>query len=285
MDDVVEGGMRKGIEEALTKAEKRKKQQDEEMNIVRPAFTTEKLKPKKEQKTQKKEAPKAKVQDEDIELSDKRFDDWEFPSFDCLDDARSEVMVNDKTLQDQARLIEQKLKQFDITVTVREAHPGPTVTQFALEPSEGIKLSRIANLKSDLALALAAPSLRIEAPIPGRSLVGIEMPNAKRTTVHLRELLESPEFRQSESPLTLPFGRNVSGGAVVEDLTEMPHLMLAGATGSGKSVCMNTFLLSLLYQNAPHELKLILIDPPAGLPHTLAGFAHHFQCQQCILSK
>jgi len=185
-------------------------------------------------------------------------------------------MVDDETLKKQAALIEEKLKEFDVAVTVREAHPGPTVTQFALEPSEGVKLSRIANLKNDLALALAAPSLRIEAPIPGKSLVGIEMPNIKRTTVHLREILESPEFRESESSLSLPFGRDVSGKAVVYDLADMPHLLIAGATGSGKSVCMNTFLISLLYQNAPHELKFILIDPKRvelslydGIPHLL----------------
>ena len=173
-------------------------------------------------------------------------------------------------------MIEQKLKEFDVEVTVRDAHPGPTVTQFTLQPAEGVKLSRIANLKNDLALALAAPSLRIEAPIPGKSLVGIEMPNPKRTTVHLRELLESPEFQNSTSPLTLPLGRDVSGNAVVEELAEMPHLMIAGATGAGKSVCMNTFLLSLLYQNAPHDLKLILVDPKRvemalyeGIPHLL----------------
>ena len=194
-------------------------------------------------------------------MQDTRFEDWEFPPLDCLDDTRSQVMVDDATLKKQAALIEEKLKEFDVVVSVREAHPGPTVTQFALEPAEGVKLSRIGNLKNDLALALAAPSLRIEAPIPGKSLVGIEMPNEKRTTVHLREILESPEFREAESPLSLPFGRDVSGKAVIYDLADMPHLLIAGATGSGKSVCMNTFLTSLLYQNAPHELKFILVDP------------------------
>ena len=159
---------------------------------------------------------------------------------------------------------------------MRDAHPGPTVTQFTLKPAEGVKLSKIAALKDDLALALAAPSLRIEAPIPGKSLVGIEMPNTERTLVHLREIMESPEFTESESPLTLPLGRDVSGNAVVAALNEMPHLLIAGATGSGKSVCMNAFLTSLLFQNAPHELKLILIDPKRvelmpydGIPHLL----------------
>lgn len=275
--DVIEKGMRKGEEESG----RGKKKKQEDMNIVRPVFdsngSTKKKKRDKVAATVMKEKAKITQDDESGEMGeDTHFDDWEFPSMDCLDSGISKVMVSDEMLQKQARMIEEKLKEFDVEVKVREAHPGPTVTQFALEPAEGVKLSRIANLKSDLALALAAPSLRIEAPIPGKSLVGIEMPNAKRTTVHLRELLESPEFRQTESPLSLPFGRDVSGRAIVHDLAEMPHLLIAGATGSGKSVCMNTFLLSLLYQNAPHELKFILVDPKrveltlySGIPHLL----------------
>ena len=277
-EDVVEKGMKEVVGEE--QKQKGKKEKDESMNIVRPAFVTEEIVKKKvkdeELKERVKKAKQVAKGEEEMEMQDKRFEDWEFPSLDCLDPSRSEVMVDDKTLQAQASLIELKLKQFDIEVRLKEAHPGPTVTQFALEPAEGVKLSRIAALKSDLALALAAPSLRIEAPIPGRALVGIEMPNEKRTIVHLRELLESPEFRESESPLSLPFGRDVSGNAIVEDLAEMPHLLIAGATGSGKSVCMNTFLLSLLYQNAPHELKFILVDPKRveltlydGIPHLL----------------
>lgn len=275
-EDLIEEGMHHGDQESATNKRGRKKEMEKDLEIVRPSFVKEKSEKGAKVVNEKKESNKKKEGDDGIEMKDTRFEDWEFPSFDCLDDARSEVMVDDKTLEAQARLIEEKLKEFDIAVTVREAHPGPTVTQFALEPSEGVKLSRIANLKNDLALALAAPSLRIEAPIPGKALVGIEMPNSKRTTVHLRELLESTEFRQSESSLSLPFGRDVSGKAIVEDLAEMPHLLIAGATGSGKSVCMNTFLLSLLYQNAPHELKFILIDPKRveltlydGIPHLL----------------
>ena len=284
--DAIEKGMKKGDAEAEAgrKGKGRKAEEEEaEINIVRPAFVQEKLTGKNGKKAsaplmaeKAKVIPRATSEDEDIGMQDTRFENWEFPSLDCLDDSRSEVMVDDATLKKQAQLIEEKLKEFDVVVTVREAHPGPTVTQFALEPSEGVKLSRIANLKNDLALALAAPSLRIEAPIPGKSLVGIEMPNEKRTTVHLREILESPEFREAESPLSLPFGRDVSGKAVIYDLADMPHLLIAGATGSGKSVCMNTFLTSLLYQNAPHELKFILVDPKRvelslydGIPHLL----------------
>ncbi len=237
-----------------------------ELNIVRPVFATkEPLKP----------AIKAK-RDDVLQMHDTRFEEWTFPAYDLLDPAQSELTVDDKHLTAQAKLIEEKLKEFEIDVAVRDAHPGPTVTQFTLKPAEGVKISRIENLKDDLALALAASSLRIEAPIPGKSLVGIEMPNPIRTTVHLREILESPEFVQSGSNLTLPLGRDVAGSAMVTPLDDMPHLLIAGATGSGKSVCMNTFLTALLFQNAPDQLKFILIDPKRvelmpydGIPHLL----------------
>ncbi len=244
-------------------------QDQPELNIVRPIFAQSSVK----DRTQKILSKKVK---DTLQMKDTRFEEWTFPPYDLLDGSHSELKVDDAELKSQAKLIEEKLEEFDIDVTMRDAHPGPTVTQFTLKPAEGVKLSKIAALKDDLALALAAPSLRIEAPIPGKSLVGIEMPNTERTLVHLREIMESPEFTESESPLTLPLGRDVSGNAVVAALNEMPHLLIAGATGSGKSVCMNAFLTSLLFQNAPHELKLILIDPKRvelmpydGIPHLL----------------
>lgn len=244
-------------------------EEEPELNIIRPAFA------KKIAKEKANKNVKEKIQDT-LKMQDTRFEEWTFPSFDLLDTSHSELTVDDEELKKQARLIEEKLEEFEIEVTVRDARPGPTVTQFTLEPSEGVKLSRIGNLKDDLALALAAPSLRIEAPIPGKALVGIEMPNSKRTLVHLKEILESPEFTQSESSLTLPLGRDVSGEAIVANLADMPHLLVAGATGSGKSVCMNTFLAALLFQNAPHELKFIMVDPKRvelvpfdGIPHLL----------------
>jgi S-DNA-T family DNA segregation ATPase FtsK/SpoIIIE len=243
-----------------------------ELNIVRPAFARVSL--KKSEKAIKEAA--AKKASQAIEMIDKRFEEWTFPTYDLLEDAQSVLLVDDDELKKQAKQIEEKLREFEIEVTMKDARPGPTVTQFTLEPAEGVRLSRIGALKDDLALALSAPSLRIEAPIPGKGLVGIEMPNAKRSIVHLREILESPSFVQSESSLTLPLGRDVSGEATIANLETMPHLLIAGATGSGKSVCMNTFLTSLLYQNAPHELKLILIDPKRvelmpydGIPHLL----------------
>lgn len=249
-----------------------------DLNIVRPAFAVE-----EEEKT---EAPSGKALAQAmgkkaasknlLEMKDTRFEEWKFPELDLLENKRSELTVNDEELKMQAARIKEKLAEFDVDVTMKDAHPGPTVTQFTLQPAEGIKLSKIENLKNDLALALAAQSLRIEAPIPGKALVGIEMPNEKRSTVYLREMLESQQFKQSESPLSIPLGRGVSGDAIIATIEEMPHLLIAGATGAGKSVAMNTFLLSLLFQNAPHELKFILIDPKRvelmpynGIPHLL----------------
>ncbi len=264
-------------EETTTTDPVEQEQEPPELNIVRPAFAQSVLqehaeKVLQEQLRTRTHAKAAQV----LEMRDTRYEEWTFPTYDLLEAAQSTLAINDDELKRQARLIEEKLREFEIDVTVRDAHPGPTVTQFTVQPAEGVKLSRIGNLKDDLSLALAAQSLRIEAPIPGKSLVGIEMPNSVRTTVHLKEILESPAFAQSSSPLTLPLGRDVSGDAIVANLDAMPHLLIAGATGSGKSVCMNTFLVALLFQNAPHELKFILIDPKRvelmpydGIPHLL----------------
>lgn len=247
--------------------------EETELNIVRPDFA-QNLAKNKAEKLIKEKLKKKRL--DVLEMKDTRFEEWTFPGVDLLDDSASKLTVNDDELKRQAKRIEEKLEEFNIEVKVRDARPGPTVTQFTLQPAEGVKLSSIANLKDDLALALAAPSLRIEAPIPGKSLVGIEMPNSERTIVHLREILESPVFHENDSTLSLPLGRDVSGEAYVASLEDMPHLLIAGATGSGKSVCMNVFLTSLLYQNAPHELKFILIDPKRvelmpynGIPHLL----------------
>jgi DNA segregation ATPase FtsK/SpoIIIE, S-DNA-T family len=203
--------------------------------------------------------------------------EWEFPSLDLLKDGDSNVQIDDKILVDSASKIKQKLKQFGIEVAMHEVNVGPTVVQYTLKPHEGVKLSKITTLKSDIAMALAAERVRIEAPIPGKALVGIEVPNGYRATVFLREILESEEFKGAKSKLTLPLGRDVSGKPIIANLELMPHLLIAGATGSGKSVCMNTFLTSLLYQNSPQDLKMILIDPKRvelnsynSIPHLLS---------------
>lgn len=220
-------------------------------------------------------------QDNDSEENvtlEEEFANWEFPSFELLDTESSKVFLDDKLLKANAEKIKSKLKQFDIAVTMSDVHVGPTVVQYTLKPSEGVKLSKITNLKNDLALALAAKSIRIEAPIPGKALVGIELPSEQRMTVRLREMLESEEYTKvaEQNKLTFPLGRDVSGKPIMAELSEMPHLLIAGATGAGKSVAINTFLVSLLYQNSPADLKFIMIDPKQvelkdynGIPHLL----------------
>ncbi len=220
---------------------------------------------------QKKPIPVTKPKVEEVDYSD-----WELPSLDLLNKANSQVFASDKVLKINAEKIREKLGQFGIDVTMRDVNIGPSVMQYTLKPHEGVKLTKITALKNDIALALAAKSIRIEAPIPGKALVGIEVPNEKRMVVRLRELLEGEEFNSVSSKLTVTIGRDVSGQPVVDDLAAMPHILIAGATGSGKSVGMNAFLLSLLYQHSPQDLKFIIIYPKRvdltaynGIPHLL----------------
>jgi DNA segregation ATPase FtsK/SpoIIIE, S-DNA-T family len=176
-----------------------------------------------------------------------------------------------------ANIIKRTLKNFGIDVEMDEISIGPSVTRYALKPAEGIKLSRIVALNNDLSLALAAHPLRIEAPIPGRSLVGIEIPNTSRTTVGLGTLLSSKEFQESTKPLTISLGRGISGKSEFADLAKIPHLLIAGSTGSGKSVTIHTLINSLLFRNSPEQMRFIMIDPKRveltlynGIPHLLS---------------
>jgi S-DNA-T family DNA segregation ATPase FtsK/SpoIIIE len=176
-----------------------------------------------------------------------------------------------------SRILEKKLLDFGVQGRVVTVHPGPVVTMYEFEPASGIKVNRIVNLADDLALALRALSVRIIAPLPGKSVVGIEVPNAEREVVYLREILESEAFRASPSPLTLTLGKDIFGNPVQADLARMPHLLVAGATGTGKSVFLNSLLCSFLFRTTPAELKLLLIDPKLlelsvyeGIPHLIA---------------
>lgn len=176
-----------------------------------------------------------------------------------------------------ANIIKRTFQNFGIEVEMGEVNVGPTITQFTLKPAEGVKLSRILALNNDLSLALAVHPIRIEAPIPGRSLVGIEIPNKGFTLVRLKNLLDSKGFKERSTNLTLCLGRDVSGAGIYANLARMPHLMIAGSTGSGKTIALNVVILSLLYQNSPDMLKFILIDPKrvefpvyADIPHLLA---------------
>ncbi|MBI1908317.1 DNA translocase FtsK 4TM domain-containing protein [Candidatus Uhrbacteria bacterium] len=194
--------------------------------------------------------------------------------FDLLDDRSSDAKAGD--IERNKEIIVKTFSQFNIPVEMSEVKVGPTVSQYALRPAQGVKLARIVALQNDLALALAAHPIRIEAPIPGKSLVGIEVPNQTIGRVCLRELLESKEFQHRKTSFTAPIGKDISGGTQLLSVDKAPHMLVAGATGSGKSVCLNTIIISLLYQNGPDDLKLIMVDPKrvelgvyGGIPHLL----------------
>jgi S-DNA-T family DNA segregation ATPase FtsK/SpoIIIE len=194
-----------------------------------------------------------------IPLSHPPISDYKFPPLELLEKDKGSPSSGD--IRINAGIIQKTLENFGIEVEMGEVNIGPTVTQYTLRPASGIKLSSITALHRDLSLALAAHPIRIEAPIPGRSLVGIEVPNKAVTLVRLRNLLEGIDLRKDLSRLNLALGRDVAGNPVWADLSRMPHLLIAGATGSGKSICINSTILTLLYQKTPEELKFILVDP------------------------
>lgn len=200
-----------------------------------------------------------KVEEKEFVIKNFKKGKWIFPPTDILHEDQEEAITGD--INASASIIKRTLGNFGIDVEMGEVSIGPTVTQFTLRPAIGMKLSRIAALQSDLSLALAAYPIRIEAPIPGKSLVGIEVPNKKVALIGLRNMFEHDDFRKSKYFLPLALGRDVSGMPVFAGLEKMPHLMIAGATGTGKSVSINTILLSMLYKHSPEVLKLILIDP------------------------
>lgn len=201
---------------------------------------------------------------------------WEYPPLSLLSDSAG-GKADRGDIKNNASIIEKTLESFGITARVAEVNQGPAVTQYALEIALGTKLSKITTLQNDLALALAAPGqIRLEAPIPGRALVGVEIPNRTPEFVTVRKILESETMQGSKSKLSVALGLDVSGQSQVANIAKMPHVLIAGSTGSGKSVCINSFLASLLFRNSPSELKLILVDPKRvelslynGIPHLL----------------
>lgn len=202
---------------------------------------------------------KAEISDKEFVIKNLKRGKWVLPPLDVLHRDQDEAVTGD--INASANIIKRTLSNFGIDVEMGEVSVGPTVTQFTLRPAVGIKLSRIGALQPDLSLALAAHPIRIEAPIPGKSLVGIEVPNKKVSIVGLRNMFEEEEYVKSKYFFPLTVGRDVSGTAVFAGLEKMPHMLIAGATGTGKSVCINSILLSLLYKHSPDVLKLILIDP------------------------
>jgi len=184
---------------------------------------------------------------------------WKFPSLDLLNQKQDKADAGD--VQGNADIIRQTLEHFNIPVEMEGANVGPRVTQFTLKPPTGVKLTKITALESNIALDLAAQSIRIEAPIPGKRAVGIEVPNVKAALVRTSSVLMSPEWRKASERLSFAIGKDIAGTAIIGNLGKMPHLLIAGQTGSGKSAMMNTLLTSLLYRNSPSDMKLILVDP------------------------
>lgn len=210
-----------------------------------------------------------------VPLSDVLF--YELPPLSILEKSQPVHTKGERDIQDKARIIEETLASFGIKVKVVNFARGPAVTRFELQPAPGTKVSAIVNRSQDIALALAAPDIRLEAPIPGKAAVGIEVPNREISLVHLREVLETPAFRESNSPLTIALGKDISGKPVVTTLDHLIHLLIAGATGSGKSVCINSIIASILYKARPDQVKLLLIDPKrveltawSSIPHLVA---------------
>ena len=181
---------------------------------------------------------------------------------------------SDAHLRKTAQKLQETLHNFGVNVTVTNVSCGPTVTRYELQPEMGVKVSRIVGLADDIKLNLATPDIRIEAPIPGKAAVGIEVPNKENRPVMLRDLIQSQEFQSAKSKLSFAVGKDIAGKPVVADIAKMPHLLIAGATGSGKSVCINTLIISILYKASPEDVKLIMIDPKVvelsvynGIPH------------------
>ncbi len=211
-----------------------------------------------------------KVTDED------EGEDYVIPPIDLLNSVKSKAKLDPNKLKQEAATIERTLSSFGIESEVVSIQRGPTVALFELKPAAGIKVSRITNLADDLALALAAKDIRIEAPIPGKPYVGIEVPNSVSDAVSLRQIISSDEFRKSSDNIPIALGQSIDGHPVIAEIAKMPHLLIAGATGSGKSVCINTMLISMLYKYSPKDLRMILIDPKVvelsvynGIPHLL----------------
>lgn len=200
------------------------------------------------------------------------------PSIELLNiNSKTKLKSEDKKeLIENAGKLKEILNDFGVEANVVQVTKGPSVTRFEIQPSPGVKVSKIVNLQDDIALGLAASGVRMEAPIPGKAAIGIEVPNNKQTAVFLREVLDSEEFKTSKKKLAFALGKDISGKCVVGDLATMPHTLIAGATGSGKSVCINTLIVSLLYKYSPKEVKLLMVDPKVvelsvynGIPHLL----------------
>ena len=209
-----------------------------------------------------------------VEVED---ENYEYPPVTLLSKpTKKTIKGGAKALTDTATKLQKTLYSFGVSAKVENVSVGPAITRYELKPAEGVRVSKIANLADDIALNLAAETIRIEAPIPGKQAVGIEVPNKEKESVHLREVLESEEFQNNKSKLTVALGKDVAGNIQLADIAKMPHVLIAGSTGSGKSVCINTIISSIIYNAKPSEVKLVMVDPKVvelsvynGIPHLL----------------
>ncbi len=253
--------------EPLTKQSKQPKQQMEPDVIEANLF--------EDVEEQKEEKKKAVLQLEHSMIVEDEH--YEYPPVELLSKPGKKTLKGGaKALTDTATKLQKTLYSFGVSAKVENVSVGPAITRYELKPAEGVRVSKIANLADDIALNLAAETIRIEAPIPGKQAVGIEVPNQEKEAVHLREVLDSKEFAQSKSKLTIALGKDVAGNIQLADIAKMPHVLIAGSTGSGKSVCINTIITSIIYHAKPSEVKFVMVDPKVvelsvynGIPHLL----------------
>ncbi|EJV69285.1 cell division protein FtsK [Bacillus mycoides] len=257
--------------------------QIEENELITPPFIEEAVPPAPEEQLQKKRGEKivesleGETKAPPMQFSNVENKDYKLPSLDILKFPQNKQVTNENAeIYENARKLERTFQSFGVKAKVTKVHRGPAVTKYEVYPDMGVKVSKIVSLSDDLALALAAKDIRIEAPIPGKSAVGIEVPNSEVSMVTLREVLDSKANNHPEEKLLIGLGRDVTGEAVLARLNKMPHLLVAGATGSGKSVCINGIIVSILMRAKPHEVKLMMIDPKMvelnvynGVPHLL----------------
>ncbi len=249
-----------------------------EEDLLKNALSKRELEEEKarEQQREKESAKDVRAPEQEKEAEESA--EYQFPPLSLLKGVKKDSRKKDSgaRLQETAGHLQQILEDFGVNATVTDASQGPAVTRYEVQPAHGVKVNKIIALADDIKLNLAVPDVRIEAPIPGKAAVGIEVPNKENSVVPLRELLESAEFRNHPSRVAFAVGKDIGGNIMVSDIAKMPHLLIAGATGSGKSVCINTLIMSILYKARPDEVKLIMIDPKVvelsaynGIPHLL----------------
>ncbi|MCI8491056.1 MAG: DNA translocase FtsK [Lachnospiraceae bacterium] len=233
--------------------------------------------PKLKRKSPKRQQKEAEQPSEEIVPDFSRKPEYYVPPVSLLKPGDSKATGDSKThLRATANKLQQTLKNFGVNVTITNISSGPSVTRYEIQPELGVKVSKIVNLTDDIKLNLAAADIRMEAPIPGKAAIGIEIPNKENVTVMFRDLIESEEFKQNASAIAFAAGKDIAGQVIVADIAKMPHLLIAGATGSGKSVCINTIIMSILYKAHPDDVKLIMVDPKVvelsvynGIPHLM----------------